>query len=240
MERKDFSVVVPAYNESKNISLILDRFKEVKGNINLEVVLVNNGSTDNSKEIIGSKLKKNDYSFVKVISIPKNIGYGHGIMQGLINCNGKIIGYTHGDMQCDPYDAIKAYKIISKTSNQKKCLVRGWRRKRKLIPGILAYCYQTIATIIFMKKFKEINAQPKIFHKDFLDKLVSPPLDTNLDFYILYTAKKEKMNIINFKVNFPDRKHGKSKVFFSFNSKVKTISNFFKYLILLRFLKEKK
>ena len=75
------SIIVPCYNEEKNIPLILEKFNSVIKNEKIEVILVNNGSTDNSSKILEKLLPK--YSFVRTVLVPVNQGYGYGILQGL-------------------------------------------------------------------------------------------------------------------------------------------------------------
>ncbi len=58
------SIVVPCYNEEENIPLILERFQEVIEREDIEVILVNNGSTDNSAQVLEQLLPK--YSFAKI------------------------------------------------------------------------------------------------------------------------------------------------------------------------------
>lgn len=234
------SIVVPCYNEDENIPLILKRFADVIGDIEAELILVNNGSTDHSQEIIEKELQKPEYSFARTVLVPKNIGYGNGITIGLKHCRADIVAYTHADLQCDPLDVIRAYGIISKKEKPESCLIKGWRKQRKIIPQLLTTCFQLVATGLFLRNFPEINAQPKVFHRKFLDKLKYPPLDFNLDFYIFYKAKKEKLEIIGIPVDFSDRKYGESKWAFSHLSKLKTINNFLRYLLKLRFLGEEK
>ena len=68
------SIVVPCYNEEKNIPLILQRFDEVIKKKNIEVILVNNGSTDNSARVINELLPR--YPFAKTVLVLVNQGYG--------------------------------------------------------------------------------------------------------------------------------------------------------------------
>lgn len=82
------SIVVPCYNEEENIPLILERFEEIIEQKDIEVILVNNGSTDNSAQILADLLPK--YSFVKTVLVEVNQGYGYGILQGLHMCRGSI------------------------------------------------------------------------------------------------------------------------------------------------------
>lgn len=104
------SIVVPCYDEADNIPLILHRFSEVIRRNDIEVVLVDNGSTDDSPQIIKELLP--NYPFARTIRVEINQGYGFGIVQGLKACKGDFIGWTHADMQTDPADLLKALDII--------------------------------------------------------------------------------------------------------------------------------
>ena len=104
------SIVVPCYNEADNIPLILERFDEVIKTDEVEVILVNNGSTDNSAVVLDELLP--NYSFARTVFVPVNQGYGYGILQGLNAAEGDYIGWTHADMQTDPADVLKALDII--------------------------------------------------------------------------------------------------------------------------------
>ena len=111
------SIVVPCYNEEQNIPLILERFNSVINRDDIEVILVNNGSKDNSQNVIDELLPK--YKFARTTLVEINQGYGYGILQGLKVTNGEYIGWTHADMQTDPKDVIKALDIIEKEGNSK-------------------------------------------------------------------------------------------------------------------------
>ena len=165
------SIVVPCYNERRNIPLILKRFAEVIPNRDAELILINNGSTDSSQKIIELELKKPEYSFARTVLVPKNIGYGNGIYFGLQQAQGEILAYTHADMQCDPLDVIRAYQIISAKENPSLYLIKGRRTKRKIIPQILTTGLQLLSSSLFFKNFHEINAQPKVFQRELLEKL---------------------------------------------------------------------
>lgn len=129
------SIVVPCYNEEENIPLILERFQEVIEREDIEVILVNNGSTDNSAQVLEQLLPK--YSFAKTTLVAVNQGYGYGILQGLAMCRGEYIGWTHADMQTDPADIIKALHVIE----QEKGLVfvKGRRKGRPLFDVFLRW-----------------------------------------------------------------------------------------------------
>ena len=203
------SIIVPCYNESKNIPLILEKFASVIKRDDVEVILVNNGSTDNSQMVLNELLPK--YSFSKVVKVEVNQGYGFGIISGLFEAKGEFIGYTHADMQTDPADPLKALEIIEKQPNPTKCYIKGDRKGRALFDQFFTIGMSLFETIYLGTKLWDINAQPNIFHRNFFESIKeSCPKDFSLDLYLLYMAQKNGLDVIRFDVVFPERIHGES------------------------------
>lgn len=215
------SIVVPCYNESKNIPLILSGFEQVIQRDDVEVVLVNNGSTDNSKEILETLLPK--YSFARLANVEENQGYGYGILYGLKQATGTYIGWTHADMQTDPGDVIKALEIIEKSSETESIYVKGDRKGRPFFDQIFTSGMSFFETIYMGERLHDINAQPNIFHRSFFESWDNPPHDFSLDLYALYMAKKRKISVVRFDVLFPERIHGTSSWNTGFAAKKKFI-----------------
>lgn len=201
------SIVVPCYNEEENIPLILERFNDVVKKEDIEVILVDNGSTDGSAEVISRLLPQ--YSFAKTVKVPVNQGYGYGILQGLKECAGEYIGWTHADMQTDPADVLKALDLIE----QEKGLVfvKGNRKGRPLFDVFFTVGMSVFETCYLREKLYDINAQPNIFPKVFYQGWENPPHDFSLDLYALYMARKKGLKVVRFAVDFPKRVHGTSK-----------------------------
>ena len=202
------SIVIPCYNEAENIPLILKRFGEVIGNRDIEVILVNNGSTDNSGEVLDELLPQ--YPFARSVLVPVNQGYGYGILEGLKEAGGAYIGWTHADMQTDPADVIKALEIIE-NSKHRNIFVKGNRKGRPFFDQIFTWGMGLFETVYFKMPMNDINAQPNIFPKVFYDTWENPPFDFSLDLYAVYMAKKAGLPVQRFPVLFPKRIHGQSK-----------------------------
>jgi polyisoprenyl-phosphate glycosyltransferase len=216
------SIIVPCYNEAKNIPLILEKFSSVISRDDVEVILVNNGSSDNSESILQELLPK--YSFAKTIKVEVNQGYGFGITSGLSEASGEYIGYTHADMQTDPADVIKGLKIIEDHDDSKKCFVKGDRKGRALFDQFFTIGMSFFETLYLGTKLWDINAQPNIFHREFFYMIKdSCPKDFSLDLYLLYMAQKNGLEVIRFDVIFPPRLHGESSWNTGFSSKWKFI-----------------
>lgn len=221
MNNIKLSLVIPCYNEEKNIPLIMEKFKEELNRTDLEIILVDNGSIDNSSKIIKDYSRK--YGAVKMVYVKKNIGYGFGIFSGLKEAKGEFVGWTHADLQTDPLDIFKAYEIIQKQKNPEKTFVKGKRYGRTIFDMFFTFGMSMFETITLGKIMYDINAQPNFFHKSFLELLKNPPNDFSFDLYAYYLAKKNNYKVIRFPVFFGKRIHGESKSGADFNQKKKLI-----------------
>ena len=202
------SVIIPCCNEEKNIPLILDGFKKVIGNrSDIEIIIVDNNSTDGTA-IVLSELAPN-YSFLRSMKVME-IGYGIAVLSGLKEAKGEYIGWTHGDFQTPPVDVIKALEIIEKINNPQNIYIKGLRNGRPILDRFFTFGMGIFESLYFGKLFYDINAQPNIFHKSFLESWSDPPHDFSLDLYAFYLAKKKNMPIVRFPVLFKKRIYGES------------------------------
>jgi len=207
----NLGVAIPCYNESDNIPLILERFKDVIDRDDVTVLLVDNGSTDDSPDILAEHVAR--YEFAKTYRVPENQGYGYGILEGLRQLENEhtYIGWTHADMQTDPADILKAYKIIRDKGCQENTYVKGLRHGRSLADNFFTCGMSVFETCLLQTGLWDINAQPNIFHRSFMRSWQDPPHDFSLDLYVLYQAKKQDLDLVRLDVVFPPRIHGESK-----------------------------
>ena len=125
------SVIIPVFNESESIGYLLDEVVSVMNNnkINFEVVVVNDGSEDNTSTVLDELTIR--YKELSVISLRKNYGQTAAMAAGFDYSNGEIVITLDGDLQNDPNDIPKLISHI----NAGYDLICGWRydRKDKLI-----------------------------------------------------------------------------------------------------------
>ena len=215
-----FSLVIPCYNEGENIPLLIKRLEDIFTFNDMEIILVNNGSTDNTQLIMENCVS--DFSNIKVLNIRINKGYGYGILEGLKISKGKILGWTHADLQTDPADSLKALKLFDDLDTD-KLFVKGLRKGRSYSDQFFTFFMSIFEFMILGKFMWDINAQPSIFNRELYENWIDPPKDFSLDLYAYYKAKEMNYKIKRFAVNFPPRKYGESKWNFSFRSKLKFI-----------------
>jgi glycosyltransferase involved in cell wall biosynthesis len=201
------SLVIPCYNEAANIPLLLERCALVTATRpDVEIILVNNGSTDDSAEVLQDLLPH--YPGCRSVHVVKNQGYGFGIISGLKAAAGQVVGWTHADMQTDPQDFLTALAIFDRHGlNQ---LVKGRRYGRPLGDTVFTMGMSAFETVLLGKPLWDINAQPTVFPKTFLDQWQDPPHDFSLDLYAYYQAQKAGLRIRRFPVLFGKRAFGTS------------------------------
>lgn len=216
------SIIIPCYNEEKNIPLILERFQSAMKDPSIEVILVNNGSTDNSAEVLANLLPQ--YSFARTVLVVKNQGYGYGILQGLRQADGDYLGWTHADMQTDPCDVIKAWEILRQTPN---AFIKGNRKGRPLFDRFFTLGMSCFESVYLGVRLYDINAQPNLFPRAFFEGWRDPPHDFSLDLYAYFLARKRGLKIIRIPVLFPERQYGTS----SWNTGLKSKWKFIKRTI---------
>jgi hypothetical protein len=91
-----------------------------------------------------------------------------------------------------------------------------------------------VMSMLFQKRLREINAQPTVITRSFYDTWTNPPNDFSLDLYALVLAKKERLNIKRFEVDFMKRLQGESKWNFSLLSRFKFVVRTLNYSFKLR------
>lgn len=97
------SIIVPAYNEEKTISEILKRVLDVNyGDIDKEILVVDDGSTDNTLPLAKEFAKT--HKEIKIIEHKRNKGKGAGVATGIKNATGDILIIQDADLEYNPQD----------------------------------------------------------------------------------------------------------------------------------------
>lgn len=228
------SLVIPCYNESGNIPLLVARLRQtLAGRGDVEVLLVDNGSTDGSAAVFQRELAGD--TLLRLVRVPVNQGYGHGILKGLEVATGDVLAWTHADMQTDPKDVLTAFDLY-KSHGGGGVFVKGKRQNRRLLETFFTFGMQVIASAALGVVLDDVNAQPKLFDRRFYVDHVAgqAPHDFSLDLYVLYRARRSGMRIIEVPVIFADRLHGEAKGGGSWKTRIKLIRRTFAYIFQLR------
>jgi len=132
-------------------------------------------------------------------------------MEGIKESRGDIIAWTHADLQTDPIDVINAYTSFAKLKQNNNYVLKGRRIGRNLFDELFTFGMGFLSSFIMGVKLSDINAQPKMFNRTFLNNLTNAPNDFSLDLFFLYQAKINGYKIIEHPVHFGKRIHGDAK-----------------------------
>ena len=118
----NLSLVIPVYNEERYLPKLFDELIKYFNQKNIEIIIVDDGSTDKSKEIINKTTENGDYNFkIKVVQLKKNSGKGKAIQEGIKKTIGKFILLHDADLELDLRDSFEMYEMI-KNNNDIKCI----------------------------------------------------------------------------------------------------------------------
>lgn len=166
------SIIVPVCNEEKTISEVIERAKKTKINYAKEIIIVDDFSTDNTRNIL-NKIKDKS---VKILYHTKNMGKGAAIRTGLKNSTGEIILIQDADLEYNPDEYKKLLKPI--TENKAK-VVYGSRVEaiRKNIKNMYKLHYignlflTLITNVLYGTKITDMETGYKVFRKEVIKSI---------------------------------------------------------------------
>jgi glycosyltransferase involved in cell wall biosynthesis len=205
------SIVVSLYNEEQVARQFIEELVgAIGGHGEVEIVLVNNGSTDRTGKILDSYSQER--GAIKVVHNPvPNMGKGNGIAAGIRNASGKYIALMDGDMQQNPEDIFLLLRLMEKRGLD---YIIGWRRRRKdsLDRLALSFAYNVMIKTLFNVPVWDIGGQPRIFRADYLKRIDITCKRWLIELEVPYKMKKMGLRGGFGRVSHRPRERGKSKI----------------------------
>lgn len=161
----DISIVVPLYNEEESLPHLIEWIERVmrENNFSYEVLLIDDGSKDNSWSVIESLMERN--SNVKGVKFRRNYGKSAALNVGFERVEGDVIITMDADLQDSPDEIPELYKMI-KTEGYD--LVSGWKKKRydsKLMKNLPSKLYNATTRWFSGIKLHDFNCGLKAYRK---------------------------------------------------------------------------
>ena len=205
----DISVVVPLFNEAESLPELAAWIERVMNehNFSYEVLMINDGSTDNSWQVIKELSEKNPC--IKGVSFRRNYGKSPALNTGFERVKGDVVITMDADLQDSPDEIPELYRMITE---DKYDLVSGWKQKRydplsKTLPTKLFNA--TARKVSGIKNLHDFNCGLKAYRRDVVKHI---EVYGDMHRYIPYLAKNAGFDKIGEKVvKHQARKYGKSK-----------------------------
>ncbi len=186
------SVFFPCYNEQDNVVRIVEQATTIleKLNADFEVIIVDDGSSDNTGQIADQYAGQNNK--IKVVHHTTNLGYGSALQSGFKAATKKLVFYTDGDGQFDinemppllplteKYDIVSCYRL---------------NRKDPLLRKINGWCWTKLVCWLFGMKIHDIDCAFKLYKREIFDNIKLSSTGALIDTEILARALRKGYSI---------------------------------------------
>ncbi|MBI2037801.1 MAG: glycosyltransferase [Candidatus Magasanikbacteria bacterium] len=164
------TIIIPVYNEKNTILPLLEKVAHL--DIVKEVIIVDDCSTDGTREILRSMQNENKY---KILYHEKNNGKGAAIRTGLAEATGEYAVIQDADLEYDPQDLVKMFLYIREHNLEVLYGSRRLNKENKKYAGISYYLggvfLTWVANILYGQKLTDEPTCYKMFKTDFLRSL---------------------------------------------------------------------
>lgn len=201
------SVTVPIFNEVENIPILYERVRDALATVGRrwELVFVNDGSTDGSREAL-DRVAEAD-ARVKVIHFRRNFGQTAAMMAGFDYAQGDIVIPMDGDLQNDPADIPRLIETLDKGFD----VVSGWRKQRqdaritRNLPSAIA---NRLISLILGVRLHDYGCSLKAYRRDVIKGV---KLYGEMHRFVPIYASWQGARVTEIPVNHNARQFGKSK-----------------------------
>jgi glycosyltransferase involved in cell wall biosynthesis len=225
------SVVIPVYNEEDSLPLLYTALQDALGDVpdmEWEAVLVNDGSSDGSLEVL-KKLAQDHPQHLCVVSLRRNFGQTAAIAAGIDYASGEVIVLMDADLQNDPADIPAMLQKIEEGYD----VVSGWRIRRKdtfltrTLPSRIANGLISVVTGVHLHDY---GCTLKAYRREVITGF---RLYGEMHRFIPAYASSVGARIVEMPVNHHPRKYGKTK--YGLNRTIKVILDLFTVKFLLSY-----
>ena len=174
---KSLSIVIPVFNEINFLKELFEQIKKFFNNNYTEIIVVDDGSTDGSSELLAELKNNNNYKFsFKIIRLDINSGKGKAIQIGIKNSIGEYVLLQDADLELDCKDAKEMFEIIS-TNKDIKCIFGSRYLSGKLkknnyfFNNLVGKLNSFIFNLFFSQSLSDVHCGLKILHRSVIKKI---------------------------------------------------------------------
>jgi glycosyltransferase involved in cell wall biosynthesis len=222
---KSISIFFPCYNEQENIERVVKATIDVVQSVGIdyEIIIVDDGSKDNTGKIADRLASENNH--IKAVHHSPNKGYGAALQSGFKAATKDYVFYTDGDGQFDIKELPNLFKYTDTYD-----IVTGFRIKRQdnFVRKINAFCWTTMANILFGMKIKDMDCAFKLYKRKIFDEINLKSTGALINTEIFARAKNKGYKIYQLGVHHYPRTAGQQT-----GANIKVILRAFKELFAL-------
>ncbi len=206
------SLFFPAYNDAPSLPSLLDRTFETlrRVAVDYEVIVVNDGSTDSTAEILDG-LKQKYAPHLRVVTHSANRGYGAALRSGFAAATKEYVFYTDGDGQYDPAEIEKLLRAATPETG----LVNGYKIQRSdpWHRTVIGWLYNTFARWLFRIRLRDIDCDFRLIRRSALDVESLRSTGGTICIELVRAIELSGSRIVEIPVHHYPRRYGRSQFF---------------------------
>ena len=209
MKPNSLSIIIPTYNEEKNIVTCINKIPKLKWKA--EIIVVDDG-TDNTAKLVEELAQKRKN--LTLLHFDKKLGQGGAFLKGLEKATGDVVVTLDADYTVDP---IELEKIVSPIFDNEVDFVNTSRLIYPMERGAMKFTHYVgnkiftlLTSLIIRKHLTDVFCGTKAFKRELLRGKLSEETWPALE--LLFEAKKNRLKIKEIPVHYKARKAGESKV----------------------------
>ena len=233
---KSLSIVIPVFNEINFIYKLFDQIKSYFNSENIEIIFVDDGSTDGSSDSLKEIKEKKNYKFTfKLIKLDINSGKGKAIQTGIKNSVGEYLLLQDADLELDTKDAKEMYDMITNNKDIKcifgsRYLSGKLKKNNYFFNSLIGKMNSLIFNIFFSQSLSDVHCGLKILHRSVIEKIKLRVNDFGIEIDLASQIVRNNFFIYEFGVSYFFRSKAQGKKI----TWVDGLKSFY-YLIKVRF-----
>lgn len=193
------SIIIPLYNEENHIIDVLDKIENLNLKVsNLEIIIIDDNSDDNSLEVV--KYYAKDKAYIIIEKHKKNLGKGAAIQTALKIAKGDVFLFQDADLELDPNDIPRMLDVMQNLNVE---FVNGSRYMDGIYRPLSSYwryvankIFTILTSIIINVKITDMACGYKLIHRNLLKKIHLKEMRFGIEAELMIKALRMKRNNI--------------------------------------------
>ena len=206
--KKKLSIVIPVFNEERFIAKLFDELKYYFNDKKIEIIVIDDGSTDKSFIYLKKLKEQDDYKFsFNLVKLDINSGKGKAIQTGIKNSVGEYILLQDADLELDTKDAKEMYDMIINNSDIKcifgsRYLSGKLKKNNYFFNNLVGKINSLIFNIFFSQSLSDVHCGLKILHRSVVEKIKLTVNDFGIEIDLASQIVRNNFFIYEFGVSY--------------------------------------
>lgn len=205
------SIFFPCYNDAGTIASLVIVANRVASQVaeDWEVIVVNDGSEDNSLEILLDLQKQ--YPRLRVVDHPTNLGYGRALRSGFVASSKEFVFYTDGDGQYDPEELV----LLVSHMQPGVGVVNGYKIQRHdpYYRIVIGWIYKHTVRVLFRLRIKDVDCDFRLIRRSVIQNLPLECDDGAICVEMVKMLQLRGVRFVEVPVHHYHRVYGRSQIF---------------------------